>query len=103
MPSTVVGKDASQRPRNAAGRRLEPGELGDAADELLLGHELAVGQVEDFADGRRAFGGEEDPFDQVFDIDTIERLLAGPEVGEEAALEAVRAAWARRCGRARRR
>ena len=69
------------------GRRLQAGQLGDPADELFLGHRLAVGQVEDFADGGGVLGGEKDPVNQVLDVDAVEHLLAGPEVHEAAAPE----------------
>ena len=76
MPSTVVARHSRQRPRNAPGGRLEAGELGDPRDELPLGNELSIGQVEHFAHGRRAFRGEEDSFDKIFNIDTISALVA---------------------------
>ena len=63
---------------------LSPASSATRETNCRLGHELAVGQVEHFTDGRGAFGGEEDSFDQVFNIDTVEHLLAGAEVGERA-------------------
>ena len=97
------GEDLGQLQRDPPRRRLQARELGNAADELFLGDRLAVGQVEDFADGRRVLGGQEDPVDQVLDVDAVEDLVARAEVGEGAAPQVRAAAWARRCGRARRR
>ena len=98
-----VGEEPGQAQGNVPGRGLQTRQLGDPADELLLGHRLAVGQVEDLADGRGVLGGQKDPVDQVLDVDAVEHLVAGAEVGERAAPEVRAAAWAGRCGRARRR
>ncbi len=54
------GEEFRQPERQPPGRRLKPGQLGDAAHELLLGDWLAVSQVEHFADGSGVLGGEKD-------------------------------------------
>ena len=81
-----VGQHPGQAQRECAGSGgLQSRQLGDPADELLLGHRLAVGQVEDLADGGGVLGGQKDPVDEVLDVDAVEDLLARAEVDERAA------------------
>ena len=67
--------------------RGEAGQVGHAPHEPALADGLTVGQVEDLPHGVGVLGGEEDPVDQVLDVDAVEGLLARPEVGERPAAE----------------
>ena len=68
--------------RDLPAGRFQSRQLGDPADELLLGDPGAVGHVEDLADGRGTLGRQEDRMHQVLDVDAIEPLVPRAEERE---------------------
>ena len=62
--------------------RPKAGQLGHVADEPDLAHGLAIGQIEELANGGRVLRGQKDAVDKVLDVNAIEGLFTRAEVGE---------------------
>ena len=78
-------QDPGQLQRNVAGGFFEAGQFGRRADEIFFGDSSSIGDIKDFPDRFRLFGGQENGGDEIFDVDAVQSLVTLAEIAENSA------------------
>ena len=68
-----------------AGGFFEASQFGGRADEIFFGDSSSVGDIKDFADRFRLFGGQKNGGDEIFDLDAVQSLVTRAEIAENSA------------------